>query len=174
MSKYSEIFNYMRACPSLADLWSIGATEKADTAVILPQGASPATQYQESLDVLGNYEAVIEPYPSVYEDYQINCFKFYDVNDSSQPSANINVMSLEEVQAVCDWVYEQNENENFPTITDKNGKTLNVVSVECNPFVPQIRYVNEQENIIAYFITVRIRYVNPAKRKSVVIDANED
>ena len=169
MSKYTEIFGYMRTCPSLEKLWSIGATETLDRAVILPQGASPAVQYQEQLDVLGNYEAIIEPYPSVYEDYQINCFKFYDVNDSSSPSGNINVMSLDEVQAICDWVAEQNETGNLPKITGRQ-----VISIECNPFVPQIRYVNEQENIIAYFITVRIRYVNPTRRKTVSIDGIED
>ena len=169
MSKYTEIFDYMQTCPSLEKLWSIGATENIDTAVILPQGASPAVQYQEQSDVLGNYEAIIEPYPSVYEDYQINCFKFYDVNDSSSPSGNINVMSLDEVQAICDWVAEQNEIGNLPNITGRQ-----VISIECNPFVPQIRYVNERENIIAYFITVRIRYVNPTRRKTVSIDGTED
>ena len=169
MSKYTEIFGYMRTCPVLNKLWSIGATENIDTAVILPQGASPVVQYQEQLDVLGNYEAIIEPYPSVYEDYQINCFKLYDVNDSSSPSGNINVMSLDEVQAICDWVTEQNETGNLPKITGRQ-----VISIECNPFVPQIRYVNEQENIIAYFITVRIRYVNPTRRKTVSIDGIED
>jgi hypothetical protein len=169
MSKYSEIFEYMRTCPALDDLWSIGAVEAVDAAVILPQGASPSVQYQESIDVVGNYEAIIEPYPSVYEDYQINCFKFYDAKDDSSPNANINVMSLDEVQSICDWVAEQNANNNLPRITGKQ-----VVSIECNPFVPQIRYVNEQENIIAYFITVRIRYVNPTRRKSVVFDAGEN
>lgn len=162
MSKYTEIFDYMRTCPALANLWSIGATENADTAVILPQGASPAVQYQETSDTLGGYSCVIEPYPSVYEDYQINCFKFYDTKDSSAPSANINVMSLDEVQSICDWVAEQNEIGYLPNITGRQ-----VISIECNPFVPQIRYVNEQENIIAYFITVRIRYVNPTRRKTV-------
>ena len=166
-SKYSEIFDYMRTCPAQAKLWSIGGQESGDEAVILPQGASPATQYQESIDVLGNYEAVIEPYPSVYEDYQINCYKYYDNADSSAPSANINVMALDEVQAICDWVKTQNENNNLPKITG-----LNVISVECNPFVPQIRYVDEEKNIIAYFVTLRVRYVNPFKRKSVEIDAD--
>lgn len=168
MSRYAELFEFMRQCPTLSQLWSIGATENVDTAVILPQGASPAVQYQEQIDVLGNYEANIIPYPSVYEDYQINCFKFYDVKDDSEPKVNINVISLDEVQEVCDWVAEQNEIGNLPKITGRK-----VISIECNPFVPQIRYTNEQENIIAYFITVRVRYVNTIKRKSVMIDGED-
>lgn len=168
MSKYTEIFEFMRKCPQLANLWSIGATEKAGVNVILPQGASPAVQYQEQFDTLGNYECEIIPYPSVYEDFQINCFRFYDSGDSSAPGDNINVMSLDEVRAVCEWVFEQNENGNLPRISSEK-----VVSIECNPFVPQIRAVNSQENMIAYFITVRIRYVNKAQRKSIVYECTD-
>lgn len=167
MSKYAEIFSYMMQCPQLADLWSIAATEELGNSVILPQGASDVVQYQENTDVNGCYECTIEPYPSVFEDYQINCFRFYDVNDNSKPEANINVLTLDDVQSICDWVEEQNGNNNFPTITDKNGKRLNVVSVECRPINPQIRYVNQRENIIAYFITLRVRYVNTRIRKQI-------
>lgn len=162
MSKYSEIFDYFRQCPQLANLWSIAATEDIGVKVILPQGASPVVQYQEYIDNLGNYNCDIIPYPSVYEDYQINCYAWYDVNDSSSPEYNVNVLNLDEVQAICDWVKEQNDNGNLPEITGEH-----VVSIECNPYIPQIRYTNEQEGVIGYFITVRIRYVNKAQRRSI-------
>ena len=165
MSKYSEIFNYMRQCPQLNDLWSIAATQDVGVKVILPQGASDAFEYDEKTDIYGNYECDIVPFPSFYEDYQINCYKFYDPEDVSNPDVNINVLGLDAVQAICDWVAEQNEIGNLPDISGRK-----VVSIECNPFVPQIRAVNTQENIIAYFITVRIRYVNPYKRKSVTYE----
>ena len=161
MSKYAKLFEYFRQCPELADLWSIAATEDIGKRVILPQGASPSVQYQESIDTLGNYECEIVPYPSVYEDFQINCYEWYDVKDGSAPEHNENVLSLEAVQSICDWIKEQNDNDNFPDINEK------VVSIECNPFVPQIRYVNPEENTVGYFITVRLRYVNRTKRKSV-------
>lgn len=162
MSKYIEIFDYMRQCPQLADLWSIAATEEVDVNVIFPQGTSTVAQYQEYFDVYGNYVCEIVPFPSVYEDYQINCYRWYDSKDNTAPKWNQNVLKLDEVQSICDWVKEQNDNGNLPKITGKQ-----VVSIECNPFNPQIRYVNEQENTIGYFITIRIRYVNRQKRKSV-------
>ena len=161
MSKYAKLFEYFRQCPELSDLWSIATTEERGARVILPQGASPTHQYQDGLDVYGNYQCEIVPYPSVYEDFQINCFQAYDVNDSSEPYENYNVMQLEDVEKVCQWVKEQNDKRNFPDISEK------IVSIECNPFVPQIRYVNEIEKIICYFITVRLRYVNRAERKSI-------
>ncbi len=168
MSKYSEIFEYMRKCPELENLWSIAATEDVGVNVILPQGASDAVEYNETLDVYGNYECDIVPYPSVYEDYQINCYKIYDVNDNSTPAQNINVMSIDEVQSVCDWVMQQNEKGNLPKI-----KGRKVVAIECNPMIPQVRAVNREENIIAYFVTIRIRYVNPIKRKNVEFNADD-
>ncbi len=161
MNKYVDLFNYFRQCPQLKDLWSIAATEDVGVRVILPQGASPAVQYQEQIDTLGNYECEIVPYPSVYEDFQINCYQWYDTKDDADPIRNENVLSLEQVMSICDWVREQNENNNFPDIGEK------VVSIECNPFVPQIRYVNPEENTVGYFITVRLRYVNRTPRKTV-------
>ena len=161
MSVIAGIFEFMRQCPQLAQLWSIGGVEEADNSVILPQGASEAVQYNEFTDVTDGYNGEIIPFPSVYEDFQINCFKFYDTKDNSEPSVNINVMTYDEVRAVCDWVAEQDANLNFPDIGEK------VISVECTPFVPQILYVNEQENKIAYFITLRVRYVNRRQKRAV-------
>lgn len=161
MGKYAKIFEYFRQCPELSELWSIAATEDIGKRVILPQGASPAVQYQERIDVNGAYNGEIVPYPSVYEDFQINCYEWYDVKDSARPSRNENVLSLEDVQRICDWIERQNEARIFPDIGEQ------VVSIECIPFVPQIRYVNPQENTVGYFITVRLRYVNRRRRVSI-------
>lgn len=164
MNKYAKIFEYFRQCPELADLWSIAATEDIGKRVILPQGASSAVQYQESIDTIGNYNCEVVPYPSVYEDYQINCYEWYDVRDNNAPEKNENVLSLEAVENICKWIAEQNDKRNFPEIGEK------VVSIECIPFVPQVRYVNPEENTVGYFITVRLRYVNRAERKSIVYE----
>lgn len=161
MSKYANLVNYFRQCPGLKKLLGIAGVEERGSCIILPQGASPALQYSDCVDVDGIYKCKIEPYLSVYEDFQINCYKWYDVNDTSRPDGNVNVLSYDEVQSICDWVREQNERNNFPDIGEK------VVSIDCEPFVPQIQYVNSQEEIVAYFITVRVRYVNPRKKKVV-------
>ena len=164
MSKISEIFDYMRTCPELTDLWSIGATEDVGVKVVLPQGASPKVRYDEFEDSTGMYNCDIIPYDSVYEDYQINCYQHLDANDRNAPRYNVNVLSFDEVQSICDWIEEQNDKENFPKISGKK-----VIAVECYPFVPQIRFVDELRNIIGYFITIRIRYVNTAKWKHIQV-----
>ena len=161
MDKYAVLFNYFRQCPYLKNLMSIASLQEEGNTVILPQGASPAVQYQEQLDVCGHYECNIEPYPSVYEDFHINCYRYYDVNDTNPPIHNRNILTYEEVVGVCEWIKEQNEVNNFPDIGEM------IVSIETNPFVPQVRYVDEKHNIVCYFITVRLRYVNRTPRKTV-------
>lgn len=161
MGKYASLFDYFRKCPELSNLWSIASTEDVGKRVILPQGASPVVQYVERFDTIGNYQCDVIPYPSIYEDFQINCYEWYDAKDGSVPAQNENVLSLESVENICKWVFEQNEKRNFPDIGEK------IVSIECNPFVPQIRYVNQDENTVGYFITVRLRYVNRTERKSI-------
>lgn len=162
MSKYAQIFNYLRQCPQLANLWSVAATEDIGVSVIIPFGASDKVQYDDQFDTLGNYTCDVIPFPSVFEDYQINCYRSYDSRDDSAPDVNLNVLTLDEVQSICDWIEEQNDAGNLPEITGKD-----VIAIECNPSVPQVRYVNPEESTIAYFITVRIRYVNTAKGKSI-------
>ncbi len=167
MSTISELYTFFKECPELGNLWSIGASEDKGVRVILPSGASDSVQYDETIDICGNYECEIIPLPSVYEDFQINCYELYDSADDNQTSDNINIMSYDEVRKICNWIATKNANGELPTITDKK-----IISLECHPFVPQIRYVDTQENIIAYFITVRLRYVNPTVRRSVVYEAD--
>ena len=161
MDKYANLFNYFRQCPYLKNLMSIASESNKGQTVILPQGASPVVQSQERFDTLGGYECTIEPYPSIYEDFQINCYEWYDVNDTNPPQFNENVLTYQEVVGVCDWVKTQNEENNFPDIGEM------IISIECNPFVPQIRYVDPVTNTVGYFITVRLRYVNRTQRKTV-------
>lgn len=160
-NKYGILFEYFRKCPYLSNLMSIASDTNRGNTVILPHGSSQVVQHQEEFNVNDGYECEIIPYPSVYEDFQINCYEWYDVKDTNPPKFNENVLTYEEVCGVCDWVKEQNDKNNFPEIGEK------IVSIECNPFVPQIRYIDPDTNTVGYFITVRLRYVNCTRRKYV-------
>jgi hypothetical protein len=157
MSKYEEIFDYLKQCPQLYQLWGLYAEEIDGTSVILPFGTSRRTTLTDYTDTIGGYNGEIEPLTSVYEEYQVNCYK-----DITPNATEYNFMKLEDVQAVCDWIIEQDENGNLPKITGKQ-----IISVEPFPFIPQVRYIDPDKNIIAYFITVRITYVNPALARTV-------
>lgn len=154
MGKYAQLFEYFRECPQLEKLLSIAGNAEKGNTIILPQGASPAVQYIDNMDALGGYECNIIPYPSIYEDFQINCYEWYDAKDTNPPKYNDNVLTYEQVCDICDWIREQDLLQNYPQIGEQ------IVSIECEPFVPQIRFVDEATNTIGFFITVRIRYVN--------------
>ena len=68
MDKYAVLFNYFRQCPYLKNLMSIASESNKGNTVILPQGASPAVQYQEQFDyqVFEQHEKVPFQEKSVY------------------------------------------------------------------------------------------------------------
>ena len=157
MSKYDEIFSYLSGCPQLKSLWSIWAEKANGANIILPQGTSARRTVNEFIDNTGAYNADIRPLPSVYEEYQINCYRYAAPNENS-----FNVLTLDEVQAICDWITEQDENGNLPAVTGKHA-----VSIEPFPFNPQIRFIDPDSGLVCYFITVRITYVNTARARTV-------
>lgn len=160
VSKYDDIFNYLSGCPQLSHLWNIQAEEVNGANVILPLGTSQRRTISEFIDNIGAYNADIKPTPSVYEEYQINCYRDVASNDNT-----FNALTLDDVQAICDWIVEQDENGNLPRISGKQ-----VVGIEPYPFNPQIRGIDPESRLICYFITVRITYVNTARARLVEYD----
>ena len=156
MSKQQEITDWLAGCPQLAELWNISAEAVDGANVLLPSGTSARRSVADMLDITGAYSIDILPEPSVYEEYQINCYKAFASNDNA-----FNVLKIDEVEAVIDWIISQDEAGIFPEIT---GKT--VVAVEPFPFIPQIRGVDPDTGLICYYITLRVTYINTAQRRS--------
>lgn len=160
MSKITTLFNYMRQCPQLNNLWSIIGDADEGAQIIFPRGSSPIYAAQkEGFDVYDNYNCILQPYPSIFEDFQINMVQRADPNDDTYGADNVNVLSYQDVEDVCSWVLAQNANRNLPKI---NG--LRVVSIEPTGTAPVVWSVDEGEQLIVYAITVRLRYVNPNPR----------
>ena len=79
MDKYAVLFNYFRQCPYLKKLMSIAAESNKGNTVILPQGASPAVQYQEKFDVIRHIQVTVSTLPDCeYISYE--CSKGDDDN----------------------------------------------------------------------------------------------
>lgn len=157
MSKFQEIADWLSGCPQLATLWNISAEPVNGTNVILPFGTSQRRSINDYQDVTGAYNATLKPLPSVYEEYQINCYREFAENQNE-----LNALSAYDVQAICDWIIEQDEKGNLPKLT---GKT--VIAAEPYPFIPQIRGVDPENKLIVYYLTLRITYINTARRRSV-------
>lgn len=157
MSKYSDIFTWLLTCPAFADNLSFGSGEvKGESNVIVPFGTSARRNISDYIDVDGYYNGSITPLPSVYEEYQVQCFRIINANENEY-----NIMTLDEVQSVCDWVIEQDEIGNFPQIEGKR-----VIAVEPFPFNPQSAGYDYETGISMWYFTLRITYQGTAKGRS--------
>lgn len=156
---YPKLFEWFKTCPELQSLMTVAGQEDAGARVIFPLGASESRQFREWNDVNDEYRCEIVPYPSIYEEFQINCYEWYDAKDESDPHINVNVLSLEEVTRVCQWIEEQDRKQAFPDVGE------NIIAIDCVPITPQIQYINAEESLVGYFITVRVRYINKRQKR---------
>ena len=160
MSKISTLFEYMRQCPQLENLWSIFGEIEKGSQIIFPRGSSPIYAVEnESWDVTGEYVGVLSPCPSIFEDFQIDMVQSSDPNDDRVTADNINIVSYDKVEQVCSWLLEQNSKRNLPQI-----EGLRVLSIEPTGTAPVVWSVDDSKQLIVYAITVRLRYVNPNPR----------
>lgn len=158
MSKYREIFDWLKTCPTFYSRLSFASADMNDgDNVVLPFGTSARRSLDDFIDTDGYYNGEIKPLPSVYEEYQVQCFRYINPEQD-----DLNIMTLDEVQAVCDWVCEQDEIGNFPDITGKK-----VVAVEPFPFNPQTVGRDTETGLWKWVFTLRVTYQNTAKGRSV-------
>ena len=109
MSKLTVLTEWLKQCPILESLWNISAYEQDGANVIIPTSSSYRRDFKDEINVAGDYEAEIVPLPSVYEEYQINCYRTIVENDN-----DFNTLKFGDVEKVIEWITEQDENENFP------------------------------------------------------------
>lgn len=157
--EYIKVVEYLRKCPLIKSLLPVAGEQTAYNDIVLPIGGSATASISGKFDSLGGYEGEIVPFPTVYKDYQINCYRPYDTNDNNPPKYNLNALTTEEIDEIYNWVAEQDNNQNFPDVTE------NVVSVECTSVQPYIRGVDDSENVVCYAITFRIWYVNQIRKR---------
>lgn len=140
----------------------VAGKEETYTEVILPAGGSATGTVGGNFDTLGGYEGYVNPIPSIYEDYQINCYRYYDVKDNNPPKYNSNALTADEVNKIYEWVAEQDGKNNFPDVSEK------IITVECTSLQPYIRYVDESKNIVCYVVPFRVWYVNEVRKQKQV------
>ena len=155
MSELTNIRNWLTGCPQMQNLFSIAAEDNDGDNLITPFSSSEKVGIDSVIDVTGALMADIIPFEMVHEDYQIDCFRRAYANQD-----DFNILTYDDVRAVCDWIEAQNTEKNYPDI----GKQI--VRVEPIPFLPQVRFKDMDTNIVGYFFTLRITYFNPMERQS--------
>ena len=169
MSKITDLYDYFLNCPQCQDLLPITGEATRGKEIFFPRGSSPiyATQ-NENLDVLGNYNSTFSPYPSLYEDWQMNLYRYADPNDETQDKTNINIENYEDVEKICNWILQNNTNRYLPKY---NGEK--VVAIVPTGTMPNIWDADETKQMITYVITIRVYFVNPNPRIEVEYECED-
>lgn len=165
---YTKIVEYLRKCPQISEILPVAGEQTAYTDVVVPVGGSATANISAKIDTLGGYMGEVVPIPTIYKDFQINCYRPYDINNNNPPKFNGNALTLENVDEIFDWVAKQDNDTNFPDVEEK------VVSVECTAVQPYIRGTDESDNVLCYVITFRVWYVNEVRQRRVVYYECED
>lgn len=160
MEDIKNIIEFLSECPELSELMSFAAVEEVGKSVIYGVGASPRRTRRAVHDVTGAVCVTVTDAAEWYKDFQINLFQPYDPNDDAPPSVNQNVLSYEQAQNVIDWINAKEDAEDYPVIPDRT-----VSGMETVPDVPQTAYVNDAEQVIAYYVTLRVYFVQHKRVK---------
>lgn len=153
MSKLTAIKDWLSECPALSNLFVITAEGLNGDNLITPFGSSGRADIDDRRDIYDTYCADIIPRASVYEEYQIDCFRYANPNENEY-----NILTYEQVEEACRWIETQNLSRNYPAIGEK------IIRVEPQPFLPQVRFKDVETNRVAYMFTLRIHYVNDMQR----------
>ena len=169
MSKITDLYDYFLKCPECKNLLPITGEVDRGKEIFFPRGSSPVYGItNESYDVLGNYNSVFEPYSSVYDDWQMNLYRYADPNDETQDETNINIENYEDVEKICNWILQNNTNRYLPKY---NGEK--VVAIVPTGTMPNIWDADETKQMITYVITIRVYFVNPNPRIEVEYECED-
>ena len=92
MSKNQAILDWLKTCPVFASRLSFVSAETNDgDNVVLPVGSSARRVLDDYFDVDGYYNGTIIPNASVYEEYQVQCFRYIGAEQNEY-----NIMTVDE------------------------------------------------------------------------------
>ena len=159
MSRFEQIYWWLKNCPELANLWAVSATLQDYTKVVLLAGSDSEYNEASSEQMRGSVHFVSSPKGAVYEDYMIYAYAEY-----ADEQDDFNIERINDVQAAMDWILEQTDKGNKPEI---DGET--VITVMRMARTPVMQGEDSENRIIRYFIPIRIYYKGKAKRVDVIV-----
>lgn len=152
--KQEAIINYILQCPQIKDtpLYFNFINAKDNTSQIVTSA---------------NDKFLDKPYitGSVEKQYSFQILIFKSITDDAlvklEGFAHENVEELAYVQALIDWISEQNELKNLPDF----GEECDVDSIETSAETPRLEGINMEvaPPLAMYSVTIRIHYVDNSK-----------
>lgn len=154
MSKFEDVFNWLKTCPSLMSLWAISATVQGWNDVLFLNNTSElynniTINYKD-----GETRITMSPSKDYSETYTITAYRPFAENADT-----FNIDAFNQTQAACDWILQQ-QNENH--LFEIDGKPI--YAVELLTPSPIMQGTDTDNSLIGYYISIRLHMANPAKR----------
>lgn len=159
MSKFEDVFNWLKTCPYLADLWAISANVGGWQNIFFVNSttnlyANTTVEYRD-----GKTRVTMKPTADYSETYTIQAYKPFANN-----ADDYNIDAFNQTQQACDWIIEhQNNKELF----DIDGTP--VYAVELLTPSPIQTGTDGDNSLVSYYISIRVHMKNPAKRVDYVV-----
>ena len=150
-SRYEAMLGYLKQCPAMLGVINFQAADgQSDTIQVLTEAAD-AQNDRRFIDgsVEKRFDFTVAFYkPVTHAAYVLD-----------RGSANINLEGLLDVQALIDWLDEQNAAQNYP---DFGGKMRidSVKSLNNEPVLAWIDSAHYSPPMAKYTVTVRVEYVD--------------
>ena len=152
--KQEAIINYILQCPQIKDtpLYFNFINAKDNTSQIV---TTANDRFLDKPNITG----------SVEKQYSFRILIFKSITDDAlvklEGFAHENVEELAYVQALIDWISEQNELKNLPDF----GEECDVDGIETSAETPRLEGINMEvaPPLAMYSVTIRIHYVDNSK-----------
>ena len=164
MDDFDVIFEWLKNnCSALYDLWAVASLLGDRKNIIQPRAAANMYNVDFERYADGGKKYSFNPTEPYFFDVDIICYRTHYADENEE-----NLDTLKSVQAVCDWLIEQQNSGNVPIFT-----TYPCYQLEClttKPFI-QDKYIDDGNNsiiLVDYVVTVRFYTVNPARKRVVL------
>lgn len=163
MNDFERIYDWLKTCPELYDLWVVSSLLEDRRTVLVPNSAASMYNVDAEQYVDGRVRYDFIPAMPYYFDVDVICYRAFYADEAAY-----NMDKQEGVQAVCDWLIERQNAGDAPVFD-----TCACYQVECLTPRPFIRNEYQQDGnpnafLVDYAVTVRFYTDNPAKRRTVV------
>lgn len=162
MNDFQNIYEWLKACPKLERLWAMSSELKDKENVLQPNSSANMYSVDTAPYADGGTRYIFKKTKPYFFDVDIICYRTFYAEYNPE-----NVATQNDVQEVCDWIVEQQNNENYPLL--KNICFM----IECltpHPFM-RGQYTQDGDTLatlVDYVITVRFYTDNPAMEKTIV------
>lgn len=159
--KYNSIIDYLKQCPQIANnptFFNFAETQDNNKQILITANDKATERPFVDGSVMKRFTFTIIDYRSVIYQALVNPTT---IGTSVITASNENVDEILDVQAIIDWINDQNELQNFPDF----GSTCMVESISTRTDNPNLNGVdtNVKPAIAKYHVAIVIDYIDNSK-----------